>query len=246
MRNRHFIFLCMATCISALAGVAVADEKDPNKDPQIVKLLDKVPKLIESKQPGEAIEKCEIIIDRFAAHYGDSKQRIYCARTSAESLAYLLMSSAKADNGAHPNNRGSIVISSTWAEAQFMKAYALQDLGRMADAKVAMERALELAPLNAQYLCEMGTIYQREKNWAKAAEIFAAAEKHSVISPENAKAVELARARRGLAYTFVEQGKLDEAEKKYQQCLADDPGDTRASREIEFIRGLRAKQKADR
>jgi tetratricopeptide (TPR) repeat protein len=245
MRNTHFIFLFTATCIFALAGAVAADEKDPDKDPRFVKLLDDVLKLIASKQPAEAIEKCDIIIKRFEAHYKGSKPRIYCARTSAETPAYLLMGSAKANKGTGPSDSGSIVISSTWAEAQFMKAYALQDLDRMADAKVAMERALELAPLNAQYLCELGTIYQREKNWAKAAEVFAAAENHAAISPENAKAVELARARRGLAYTFVEQGKLDEAEKKYQQCLADDPGDTRASREIEFIRGLRAKQKTE-
>ena len=36
---------------------------------------------------------------------------------------------------------------------------------------------------------------------------------------------------------FVELGKLDEAEKKYQQCLAADPKDTKAAQELEYVRG---------
>jgi Flp pilus assembly protein TadD len=55
---------------------------------------------------------------------------------------------------------------------------------------------------------------------------------------------ELARARRGLGYVLVEMGKLNEAEKKYQQCLAADPKDTKAAQELEYVRGLRAKTKS--
>jgi hypothetical protein len=41
----------------------------------------------------------------------------------------------------------------------------------------------------------------------------------------------------------VELGKLEEAEKIYQQCLAADPNDTRAKQELEYVRGLRVKGK---
>ena len=43
---------------------------------------------------------------------------------------------------------------------------------------------------------------------------------------------------------FVELGQVDEAEKKYQQCLPDDPNDTKAKRELDYVRSLQAKRKA--
>jgi tetratricopeptide (TPR) repeat protein len=54
----------------------------------------------------------------------------------------------------------------------------------------------------------------------------------------------LGRARRGIGYVLVELGKLDEAEKKYQQCLADNPKDSRAAAELEYVRNLKAKRKS--
>ena len=125
-----------------------------------------------------------------------------------------------------------------------MKGYALQDLSRLGEAKSAVQRAIELSPWNSQYLAELGEIYQLEKNWPKAKQAFEAAEEHAQLSPDDARAGELARARRGLGYVFVELGRLADAEKKYQQCLATDPKDTKAAKELEYVRGLRAKTKS--
>jgi hypothetical protein len=41
-----------------------------------------------------------------------------------------------------------------------------------------------------------------------------------------------------------ELGRLDEAEKKYKQCLATDAKDAAATRELEYVRGLQAKKKS--
>jgi hypothetical protein len=41
---------------------------------------------------------------------------------------------------------------------------------------------------------------------------------------------------------LVELGQLAEAEKKYQQCLRDDPNDKKAAAELEYVRGMKAKQ----
>jgi len=163
------------------------------------------------------------------------RRGFFCARTSAESLGYMLKSASEQGS--------AIALSSIWSDAYFMKAYALLDLGRASEAKSAVERAVALAPWNAQYVAELGHIYQLEKNWAKARETFEAAEEHAQLAPEESKASELARARRGLGYVFVELGKLDEAEKKYRQCLAANPKDTKAAQELEYVRGLRSKTK---
>jgi tetratricopeptide (TPR) repeat protein len=227
------IVLLLGCAISSQRGAA---PPDPDKDPEMATLLQEARTLIDAKKPQPAIEKCEKVIARFKEHYGTRKETIYCARTSAENLGYML----KAAAGSH----SAIAISSTWSTAYFMKGFALLDLGRLAEAKSALERAVELSPWNSQYLSELGNIHQMEKNWAKAREAFAAAEEHAELSPAEAKAGDLARARRGLGYVFVELGQLDEAEKKYQQCLATDPNDKKAAKELEYVRALRARTKS--
>jgi tetratricopeptide (TPR) repeat protein len=207
---------------------------DPDKDPQAPRLLQEARALIQGKRLPDAIEKCDQVIATFKAHYEGRKEKIYCARTSAESLGYLLKAATDKVN--------AIALSATWADAYYIKAYAFQDLGRVAEAKAALKLALELSPMSPHYLSELGNIYQSEKNWSKAEASFAAAEDNAPISPDDVKAEELARARRGLAYVFVEQGRLAEAEKKYQQCLAADPKDAKAARELEYVRGLKAKK----
>ncbi len=212
-----------------------ASPADPDKDSKLSNLLYKAREFVDAKKPLLAIEKCDEVIASFKAHYGSRKEKIYCARSSTESLGYLLKAAA--------DNVSAIALSGTWSTAYFMKGFALQDLGRMGEAKSAIKMAIELSPWNSQYLSELGHIYQQEKNWPKAKETFAAAEEHAELAPAETKAAELGRARRGLGYVFVELGQLDEAEKKYQQCLAADPKDSKAARELEYVRGLRAKAK---
>ncbi len=235
--------LCLAATIdSPQAGAASAD---PDKDPQTLKLLQEARTLIDGKKPQAGIEKCEKVIALFETYYAGSKHKIYCARTSAENLDYLVKAAAAMDKGTfEAGKHDAIVISSTWSGAYFMKGYALQDLGRPAEAKSAIKQALELSPWSSQYLSELGSLYLLEKDWPKAMESFKAAEDNAPLAPDEAKVDELGRARRGIAYVLVELGKLDEAEKKYQQCLKDNPNDTKATAELEYVRGLKAQKQS--
>lgn len=233
-----FLFLCAIQSQRAASPLL-----DPDKDPQMLSLLHEARKLAARKELPDAIDKYDKIIASFKAHYEGRKEKIYCARTSTESLGYMLMAAAEIDKGEVQNSK-AIVISPTWAEAYFSKSYALQDLGRIAEAKAAILLAVELSPWNCKYLCELGSIYKIEKNWPKAKEVFEEAEDQASTGPDNVKAAELSRARSGLGYVFVELGQLDEAEKKYQQCLAANPQDTSAARELEYVRDLRAKTKS--
>lgn len=201
--------------------------------------------LIDAKNPQLAIEKYEQVIASFKAHHANSKSKIYCARGTTESAGYLIMAAAAMNKGEFDKDKkDAITLSSTWADAYFMKAYTLQDLGRIADAKSAVQLALELSPWNSRYLSELGSIYVLEKNWTKAKEVFEKAEDNASLAPDDFKAETLGQARRGLGYVFVELGQLDAAEEKYQQCLATDPQDTKAARELEYVRDLRAKTKS--
>ena len=220
-----------------------ATAADPDKDPGLPKLLEEARALIDRKQPQAGIEKCEKVIAVFKAHYGNSKEKVYCARSSAEALGYSLLAAADMDKGEfEKGKKKAIVLSSTWASAYFLKGYALQELGRIAEAKSTLKLALELSPWSSLYLSELGSVYKLEKNWREAKKTFETAEEHAALSPDDLKAAELGLARRGLGYVLVELGQLDEAEKKYQQCLKENPNDTKAAAELEYVRGLKAKR----
>jgi tetratricopeptide (TPR) repeat protein len=218
---------------------------DPDKDASLSKMLEEARALIDNKKPQAAVEKCDKVIALFKAYYANSKKKIYCARTQAENLGYLMKAAADMDKGQfEAGKKEAIVLSSTWASAYFMKAYALQDLGQVPEAKSSILSAVALSPWSCLYLCELGSIYKLEKDWKRAREAYETAEGEAPLSPDNVKAAELAQARRGLGYVLVEMGKLDEAEKKYQQCLADDPNDRKAAAELEYVRNLKAKNKS--
>jgi len=239
----RFRFLLGFVLLIGIFADARAAAPDPDKDPQLPTLLEEARALIDRKHPQAGIEKCEKVIKAFQAHYGKSQHKIYCARSSTENLAYLLTAAAAMSKGEFDKDKkDAICLSSTWANAFYIKGYALQELRHFDEARAALKRAIEFSPQHSQYLSELGSLYVLEKNWPEAMKTFLAAEDNAAISPEDVRGDELGRARRGIGYVLVELGKLDEAEKKYQQCLADNPKDTRAAAELEYVRGLKAKR----
>jgi len=235
MRYLGSTLLILVTIVTANVGIA-ASGTDPDKDPQMEKLLWDARHLVDAKNAAAAIPKCDAVISAYKAYYGARKEKIYCGRTGTETLGALLKAAADKEN--------AIALSSTWADAYYMKAYALQDLHRLSEAKTTLQLALKLSPFNSHYLAELGEIYGLEKNWPKAMKAFDEAEDNAKLGPEDTQADELGRARRGQGYVLVELGKLDEAEKKYKQCLASNPNDAKAKAELEYVRGQKAKRKA--
>ena len=219
--------------VAAATGLA-AIGADPEKDAQMKQLLQDAVHLIQNKSAAEAIPKCETVISAYKAYYDTSKQRIYCARSSTASLGSLVQAAA--------DNKSAIVLSPTWAEAYFLKSFALQELHRPNEAIAPLVSALALSPFDSHYLNELAEIYALEKNWAKAAELYARAEDDANMAPDVNRADELARAKRGQGYILVELGKLDEAEKKYEDCLATDPNDKKARAELAYVREQKAKR----
>ena len=225
----------LALIVATTVRLAAAPGGDPDKDPQMVKLLQDARRLMDSKNSTVAIAKCDAVINAYKAQYGGIKQRIFCGRTPEERLLEMLKAAVDKNN--------AVALSSTWADAYFMKAYALQDLHRLGDARATLQQALKMSPFNAQYLSEMGEIYALEKNWFKAEQLYREAEDNAPLSPSISRTDDLAKARRGLGYVLVELGKLDEAAKKYQQCIAANPNDTKAKAELQYVREQKAKQK---
>ncbi len=206
----------------------------PDEDAGLRQALQEGVRLVSSGNPEEAIPYFDKAAAGYEARHRDGKAKIYCARTSTESLAYMVRAAAAKTE--------AVVYSADWAYAYYVKAYALVDLGQIPEAKRQLERALELSPENSQFLSELGHLYQAERDWTKALEMFRAAEAAASLSPADAKNQELARAWRGVAYVLVEQGKLDEAEKIYRQCLDLDKDDQKAQSELRYVLELKSKR----
>jgi len=236
-------FLGLMLALVWVCPVPGAASGEPDKDPQLGKLIEEARTLLTKKQPQAALANCEKVIAVFKNQYANSKEKVYCARSSAESLGYLLQAATNSDKGKQVK-KNAVVLSSTWASAYFLKGYALQELGRIAEAKSALLLALELSPWSSLYWSELGSVYKLEKNWKEAMKAFDAAEEHAALAPDELKASELGLARRGQGYVLVELGQLAEAEKKYLQCLKDDPNDKKAAAELEYVRDLKAKTKS--
>ncbi len=173
----------------------------------------------------KAIAVCE-------TEYSNSEKRVYASRGTTETLYYLVKAAAE--------EQDAIVIEPTCAEALYLRGYAGLDFGQLEEAEDYINKAIRMSPVNARYLSELGHIYHVKREWGKALTTFLQAEEYaSAYSPEEIKGLELARAMRGVGYSLIELGRLDEAEEKFRECLKLDANDIKSKKELEYIESLR-------
>lgn len=223
-----------ALLLVALTGWAQGINGQSEQDARAAQLMQDGVRLATSGRPADAIAAFDEVAAIYEDAYRDEKVRLYSARSPLESLLYV----GEAANAKTPAK----VVSGNWAYAYYMKAYALIELGRLAEAKTLLQRAIDLSPHNSQFLSELAGVYQREKDWPASMKTFQAAEAQAEFSPPQLKNADLSRAWRGQAYVYVEQSQLDEAEKLYRKCLDLNAADARALNELRFIQVQRAKQ----
>ena len=228
-------FLAVSLLVGMMSPVAGQSARAPFPEGKadFTQILTQGAELLKARRPAEAIPYFDRVIAGFREKY--KGQRVFCSRTQAETLHYLMQASQE--------RKTTKVVSNDWAYAHYMKAYALIELRRMPEAKEELVFALILSPQNSQFLSELGHVYQTERNWKKSLHYFERAQEAARhYSPEKRKASEQARAMRGIAYNYIEMGKWDEAEAMYKRCLEMDPGDKVAASQLEYIKLKRDKQ----
>lgn len=196
--------------------------------------------LMRAGRPAQAItEHFDKVIAAYELRFKDDTRKFYTGRWQIDKLMYLL----EAATSKEEPKRGAVVVSPLWSDAWYMKGYALVELRRIGEAKSALESALALAPRNSQYLGELGNLYLGLRDWPQAFATFEKAEAAArEFSPPEVKNAELSRAWRGMGYVYIEQNRLDEAEKIYRQCLDLDKNDQRAQGQLSYIASVRAKR----
>ena len=220
---------------SATAATSTV-KKDPDADAK--KLLQTATEHIRAKAPAKALPLLDQTLAYYERAYRPTGSRAYSTRLPTESLAYMLEASqAKVDAKAY---------SQEWGAAYYYKAYALIDLQRMAEAKIALNAAIELAPRNAQFLAERGHIEATERNWPVSLKTFQKALDATEFSPADVKVQETTRALRGMAFAQVELKNLSAAEALHRRVLQLDPTDAVSRKELEYILKLRARPAVSR
>ena len=239
MRKFGWLAVAMMATVFSFAALAEDPKPAPPPDPDEIaqdQMLGQVVDLLKQNHMPDVLTLLDKMNARADEKIKADGRRAYTARTSPESLLYLL----QAANEKAPN--GAVVYHVVWSEGYFLKGFVLNGAGQAAVAEPWLQRALAMAPMNSQYLLELGNLYTRQRNWPAALDYFHKAEEASrVYAPDNLKNGDLGKAWRGTGYVLVEQNKLDEAEKVYRQCLDVNPNDQRAANEIKYVRSLKDK-----
>jgi len=245
-KMKHRKIPCALACVALALVSRVGSTSDTQAtvpgiltDEQIAKLLDEGQRVLQQGIPDRAITQYfDPIIESFRAAHRDSKFVVYAAHSPAESLMYLVTAAAGQEKSKHAAN--VIVVSGAWTDALELKAYALSELHRPDEAKMALHEAIALSPSYALPWIELGSVLQSEKDWPAMMEAFQNAEDAVALMEDSAqKNRMLARALRGKGFVLTELGKLDESEALYKRCLTLDADDGMAKRELEYIAGLR-------
>jgi tetratricopeptide (TPR) repeat protein len=188
---------------------------------------------INAKASAKAIPSLDETIAYYEKANRQPGTRAYSARSPVEGLAYM-MDASQAKITAR-------TYTEEWGAAYYYKAYALIDLARVAEAKTALDAAIELAPRNARYLSERGHIDAVERNWPASLMTFKKALEACELSPADVKLQETTRALRGMAFAQVELKDLAGAEALHRRVLELDPADVVSRKELQYIQKLRAR-----
>jgi len=175
------------------------------------------------------------IITHYEDAYTHVTKHIYTARSREEHLFYLAT--------AREEGKEVEVLNTTWSDAYYLKAYALVELKEISNAKIFIEKAVQLAPSNSKYLSELGHFYHQEKEWQKALSTYQSAEKSAqLFSPKELQETELLRAKRGIGYSLTELNELSKAEAVYNEILKIAPNDKIALQELKYIQQVKNKR----
>lgn len=181
---------------------------------------------IKAKRPALAIELMTPLLADFEKRYAEEKRKIFCAVTDEQSRAYL----ADAAKGAV----AAVAVEPDWCRAQYIRGFALIELGNLDDALKVFRALTDLAPRNSRYLNELGFVLADMKKYPESVTIYRRAADAADLSPDGVNK-EKCLAYRGIGYSLSKLGRLGDAEAAYKACLKIDPGNEAATEALEAI-----------
>ena len=196
--------------------------------------LNEATDLISSGQPQRALdEKLIPLIREYESTPRRNNIRTYSVRTSKEGLEYAWEAKAQ--------NKTALILDESYGYAYYLSAFAHSELKHLDEAEALLRKALEISPMNSQFLGQLGYYIRKTGDNIGSIEMFKRAEAATAFSPEPLKISERTRALRGQGYALIQLDRLDEAEAVYKTSLKLDPEDQESKNGLEYIRQQRAK-----
>jgi tetratricopeptide (TPR) repeat protein len=225
----RIIITALLLYLSGCVNQQTAEQGVPLTNTEVI--LERGFSKLSARKTKDAIKDFDEVIVLCEGQYSATDPKAYASRDLNETIYYL----AKAAT----DDQSAIAVDTTCSDALYLRGYASLDFGQIELAEGYIQRAIDMAPVNSMYLSEMGHIYQTRREWDAAIAMFIRAEAAATYSPDDVKERELARAKRGIGYSLIELGQLDEAEAKFKECLEIDPDDQAALAELQYIEHLR-------
>jgi len=186
--------------------------------------LDKAIDQMKAKQGETALAGYSALIADYERLYAAEKRTLYCADSDGEARAYV--------PGITTADKATFV-EKFWCTALWGKAFALVDLQRVNEAIPHLTRAVAMAPERAQYLAELGYVYQALKDFRTSLDLYTRAVDAAPLAPD--PDFQLGRALRGVGFDLIELGRWDEAEAAFRRALSINPNDEKSKGELEYI-----------
>lgn len=127
---------------------------------------------------------------------------------------------------------GVVLVDGALCDAHFGKGYALIDLGRGDLAEGELRMAMEMAPGNAHFANEYAELFKSRREWEQGYDAFAHAWAIADKDTAGPDADLAARALRGMGYTKMQLGDLDEAARLFRQSQDFEPRSEAAKIEL--------------
>lgn len=137
-------------------------------------------------------------------------------------------------------------IGPEWSDTMYLQAFCLVEIGQPEQAEQLLQRALTLIPDDVVYACELGHIRQQQERHEDAMALYRAALANVRALRQSGSMGNTRlfgepldwwerRALRGIGYSQIERGQLEQADATYRAVLAINPRDERALRELQLI-----------
>lgn len=181
-------------------------------------------------QPAKAIKSVEPVIAHFDAMQASNPHA--CAQTSDQAAALALLENGK-------SGRKVTIVGIDYCSGYFIKGFALIDINRPDEAFPWLQLAHDRAPLHAHFTNELAEWHKARRQWQRAYDLFREASNSADEADEQSRNSYKARALRGMGFTRIETGDLNEAEALFKASLKLEPGSNAAISELEYIRSLR-------
>lgn len=226
-------FLATVLLAAMMSCGPTANANDAPNLQERQKQVDKATQVLYDGNPADAVRLVDPVIAAFDADYADKSKTYFCADDDVAMLTLLGQSAA--------DNKDAVVLESTWCDALFVKGFALIDLKRLPEAGAFLERAAEMDALNAHYINEYAEWHKSNRNWQKSYDLFEKARDAAAYAPKKYRPEFEARSLRGMGFTKIELGDLDQAEKYFRDSLKLVPKHQGALQELDYIKTLRKK-----